>query len=68
LTRLECAQIAFAVKHEMVQTLADLTFVSTYWGYERKWTPDKLSPFAAEMARHLGWDAGRAEQEIAQFA
>jgi glycerol-3-phosphate dehydrogenase len=67
LTRLECAQIVFAVKHEMAQTLADLMFVSTYWGYERKWTRDKLSPFAREMARHLGWDAGRAEQEISHL-
>jgi glycerol-3-phosphate dehydrogenase len=68
LTRLECAQIAFAVSHEMAQSLADLMFVSTYWGYERKWTRESIMPFAAEMARHLGWDGQRKEQEISHFA
>jgi glycerol-3-phosphate dehydrogenase len=53
LTRLECAQIAFAVDHEMAQSLADVMFVSTYWGYERKWTPENLEPFEKEMARVL---------------
>jgi len=67
LTRLECAQIAFAANHEMAQGFADLMFVSTYWGYERKWTRENVAPFAAEMARHLGWDAVRTEQEISQL-
>jgi len=67
LTRLECAQIAFAVNHEMAQSLADLMFVSTYWGYERKWNRESIMPFAAAMARHLGWDGERTEQEISQF-
>jgi glycerol-3-phosphate dehydrogenase len=53
LTRLECAQIAFAVDHEMAQSLADVMFVSTYWGYERKWTPDTLAPFEQELGRLL---------------
>jgi len=64
LTRLECAQIAFAVNHEMAQSLADLMFVSTYLGYERKWTRESLMPFAAEMARHLAWTAERIDREI----
>jgi len=67
LTRLECSQIAFAANHEMAQSLADLMFVSTYWGYERKWTRENVAPFAAEMARHLGWDAQRTEHEISQL-
>jgi len=53
LTRLECAQIAFAVNHEMAQSLADVMFVSTYWGYERVWTRENLTPFEEEMARQL---------------
>jgi len=67
LTRLECGQIAFAANHEMAQSLPDLMFVSTYWGYERKWTRENIPPFAAEMARHLGWDNQRTEQEISQL-
>jgi len=66
LTRLECAQIAFAASHEMVQSLADLMFVSTYWGYERKWTRESLMPFAMELARHLGWNAERIDREISR--
>jgi glycerol-3-phosphate dehydrogenase len=54
LTRLECAQIAFAVNHEMAQSLADVMFVSTYWGYERVWTRENLAPFEQETARLLG--------------
>jgi glycerol-3-phosphate dehydrogenase len=54
LTRLECAQIAFAVNHEMAQSPADVLLVSTYWGYERKWTRENLAPFEQEIARLLG--------------
>jgi len=67
LTRLECAQIAFAVNHEMAQSLADLMFVSTYWGYERKWMRESLTPVAREMARYLGWDTRRTAEEISQI-
>jgi glycerol-3-phosphate dehydrogenase len=54
LTRLESAQIAFAVNHEMAQSCADVLFVSTYWGYERKWTRENLAPFEQEIGRLLG--------------
>jgi glycerol-3-phosphate dehydrogenase len=53
-TRLQSAQMAFAVNHEMAKTLADVMFVSTYWGYERKWTGESLSPFENEMSRLRG--------------
>jgi glycerol-3-phosphate dehydrogenase len=42
LTRLECAQVAFAVDHEMAQTPDDVLFVSTNWGYERHWTREDI--------------------------
>jgi len=67
MTRLECAQIAFAVNHEMAQSLADLMFVSTYWGYERRWTRESLAPIAAELGRRLDWSAERTESEIAKL-
>jgi glycerol-3-phosphate dehydrogenase len=64
LSRLERARIAFAVQHEMAQRLPDLFFVSTYWGYEERWTEETLAPYAGEMGRLLSWDAERTRQEI----
>jgi glycerol-3-phosphate dehydrogenase len=42
LTRLECAQVAFAIDHEMAQTPDDVLYVSTSWGYERHWTSEDV--------------------------
>jgi hypothetical protein len=49
----------------MAQRLADVMFVSTYLGYEHDWTASALEPYAAEMARLLGWPPERARVEIA---
>jgi glycerol-3-phosphate dehydrogenase len=57
-------RIAHAVSHEMAQRLTDLMFVSTYWGYERRWDRESLAPYAEAMGRHLGWDDRRREEEI----
>jgi glycerol-3-phosphate dehydrogenase len=64
LSGLERARIAFAVEHEMAQRLQDLMLVSTYWGYEARWTKDTLAPYATEMGERLGWDADKMRQEI----
>ena len=64
LSRLECAQIRFAVEHEMAEKLTDVMFVSTYWGYERRWSEQTLLPFAAEMGRQIGWTDQRVGAEI----
>ena len=50
----------------MAQTLADVMFVSTYWGYERNWTRETLLPFAEVMARRLTWDEARIKKEISK--
>ncbi len=65
LGRLELARIAWAVEHEMAHRLADLLFVSTYWGYHQPPTEVRFAPAAAAMGRLLGWDAARREREIA---
>jgi len=65
LSRLEAAVLHFALEHEMVERLPDLLFVSTYWGYERKWDGAALGRLAAAMAARLGWDAARLDAEIA---
>jgi glycerol-3-phosphate dehydrogenase len=68
LSRLDRGRIAFAVRHEMARRLPDLMFVSTYWGHEAQWTEETLAPYAAEMGKHLGWDASRLRQEIGLVA
>jgi glycerol-3-phosphate dehydrogenase len=58
------ARLAHAVEHEMAQRLTDFLYISTYLGYERRWTAESLEPYAAKMGRLLGWDARRTEEEI----
>jgi glycerol-3-phosphate dehydrogenase len=65
ISRLQAAQIAFAVKNEWVERLPDLLFVSTYWGYERRWTRETLLPYAQALSASLRWDQARIEGEIA---
>jgi glycerol-3-phosphate dehydrogenase len=67
LTRVECAEIAFAVEHEMAETLADVMFVSTYWGYELRWTRETLTPLAEEMGRRLNWTAAKISEQLSAF-
>ena len=38
--------------------------ISTYWGYEERWTRETLRPLAEEMGTHLSWDAPRIQEEI----
>lgn len=64
LTRLEAAILAFAIEHEMAERLADVLFVSTYWGYERRWTTAELRRLANRMAARLGWDEARVAAEV----
>ena len=56
--------LAWAVQHEMAMRLADVMFVSTYWGHEDNWTAAKLEPLAREMGRLHGWTAARVREEI----
>ncbi len=61
--RVECAQMAFAVQHEMAARLGDYMFVSTYRGYESAWDAPQLDPYACVMGSWLHWDeATRASQ------
>lgn len=64
ISRLERAQIAFAARHEMVQRLPDFLFVSTYLGYERRWTRLTLARLADELGRHLNWNERRRDEEV----
>lgn len=53
-----------AVEREYARKLSDLLYVSTYWGYERRITPDWVRPLAREMGALLGWDGAREEREL----
>jgi glycerol-3-phosphate dehydrogenase len=55
-----------AVENEMAQKLSDYLFVSTYLGYEQRWTRETLEPVAAEMGEKLGWNEARREAEITE--
>lgn len=56
--------VAWAVRHEMAMRLADVMFVSTYWGHEEHWTAETLLPVAREMQRHRGWTDVEMKHEI----
>ncbi|HZL56407.1 MAG TPA: glycerol-3-phosphate dehydrogenase/oxidase [Bryobacteraceae bacterium] len=58
------ARVRMAVEREYAQRLADVLFVSTYWGYERVMTAEWLEPLAREMGALLGWDESRIQLEI----
>jgi glycerol-3-phosphate dehydrogenase len=58
------ARIAFAIEEDMARRLADLMFVSTYWGYEQQWTRAQLEPYACGMGARLGWSDARTQEEI----
>jgi glycerol-3-phosphate dehydrogenase len=64
LPKIQAARIAHAVECEMACRLYDLMFVSTYWGYEERWTAASLEPFAREMGRYHGWSGTRVHSEV----
>ena len=63
-TATETHRIREACEREMAVRLADLMFISTYWGYEKKWDTATLRPYAEEMGRCCGWDEQRIRQEV----
>ncbi|MBL8214423.1 MAG: glycerol-3-phosphate dehydrogenase/oxidase [Bryobacterales bacterium] len=65
-TRVEYARISYAIEREMALRLHDVMFVSSYLGYERRWTEDSLQPYCYLMGSWLGWDSARQAREIAR--
>jgi glycerol-3-phosphate dehydrogenase len=59
----EAAPISFAATHEMAQRLRDVLFVSTTWGYEERWTLERLGDYASVLGGYMEWDANRVQQE-----
>ena len=62
---LAMARVDDAIENDGAMALLDLLFVSTYWGYERRWEASSLSVLAGYMGGKLGWDEPRIEREVA---
>lgn len=62
------ARVRLAVEREFARRLADLVYVSTYWGHERHMTLEWLGPLAREMGAMLGWGPARTYSEIEEVA
>ena len=61
---LALARIDDAIENDGAMRLLDLLFVSTYWGYERRWDAPALCVLADYMGAKLGWDEPRMEREV----
>ncbi|MDQ6665051.1 MAG: glycerol-3-phosphate dehydrogenase/oxidase, partial [Acidobacteriota bacterium] len=59
--------VVFAVTHEMARRLSDVLHVSTYWGYERRWTFDELHAVARRMSGLLDWNDARIDREVTEY-
>lgn len=62
------AEILYAVRNEMAQTLADVVLRRTDLGVTGVPDEETLKACAALMARELSWDKARVEKEIKQIA
>ena len=58
------AQIIYAIRHEMAQTLSDVVLRRTDLGSEQYPGTDSLKACASIMADELGWDQNRVQTEI----
>lgn len=46
------------------QHLWDYLYVSTYLGYERRWSVESLMPLAEALGQKRGWEKDRVHQEV----
>ena len=61
------AEVLWAFREEMAQTLADALLRRTMVGYDANVGLD-VDEAAAEVAvKHLGWDEDRAEREVREY-
>lgn len=59
-------QVAFAARHEMALHLEDVALRRTMLGKAAPPPPEALERAAGIMARELGWDEARRQEEISQ--
>ncbi len=61
------AEIVFAFKYELAQTLSDCLLRRTMVGLNSTCGLDAVEAAARIAQKHLGWSEGRAAQEIARY-
>ncbi len=63
-TALIGAEVIWAFREEMAQTLSDVLLRRTMAGYGPRVARDVVEPAAQVAVQHLGWDEERAEREV----
>jgi glycerol-3-phosphate dehydrogenase len=66
-TALIGAEVIWAFREEMAQTLPDVLLRRTMAGYGPKVALDVVEPAAQIAVKHLGWNQERAEHEVRQY-
>ena len=61
------AEVLYAFRHEMAQTLSDVLLRRTMAGYGPRVALDVVEPAAQVAVKHLGWDEERAEREVREY-
>ena len=66
-TALIGAEVIWAFREEMAQTLSDVLLRRTMAGYGPKVALDSVEAAAEVAVKHLGWDDERAEREVSEY-
>jgi glycerol-3-phosphate dehydrogenase len=66
-TALIGAEVIWAFREEMAQTLTDVLLRRTMAGYGPRVALDVAEPAAQVAVKHLGWDEERAEREVQEY-
>ena len=66
-TALIGAEVIWAFREEMAQTLSDVLLRRTMAGYGPRVALDVAEPAAQVAVEHLGWDEERAEREVREY-
>lgn len=66
-TALIGAEVIWAFREEMAQTLSDVLLRRTMAGYGPRVALDVAEPAAQVAVEHLGWDQERAEREVQEY-
>jgi glycerol-3-phosphate dehydrogenase len=66
-TALVGAEVIWAFREEMAQTLSDVLLRRTMAGYGPRVALDSVDAAAEVAVKHLGWDEERAEREVRQY-
>jgi glycerol-3-phosphate dehydrogenase len=66
-TALIGAEVIWAFREEMAETLSDVLLRRTMAGYGPRVALDVVEPAAQVAVKHLGWDEERAEREVSEY-